>query len=464
VKVAFVVHQYPPRFNTGTEIYAHRLALVLRRRDVDVRVFTHEPNLSNDVALRVMDDPVEGVPVTRLTAFEGLAPNHALRDYYDVFVGKVFGEWLDKVRPDAVHVFHLIGLGLSLVEECHARGIPVFVQLMDFWFLCPTVQLLRRSGALCEGPDTPVCIECLAPDNYGYQGLRMFSQRDGFVEVTAPDPSLTDVSHADLGLRRAALHGRPAFIRRVLRKATALVTPSHFLKSMFLRNGYDDSSMLHVPYGVDPPATAVRSMPVNGPGTVTFGFFGSVNPQKGLEVLISAFRQYRCDRFKLVVRGNMQHFPKYARRVRAFADIDPRITFRGPYGHGELAGALSSIDVLVVPSVWYENTPFVVLEAFSAGRPVIASDLGGLSELVKDGRNGRTFRAGDPGALMNVLRDFDEDAGLLKRLQGGIERVRTLEENALDFIAIWERALGLPAGSVGGAGAARVSPAAGARP
>ena len=77
-----------------------------------------------------------------------------------------------------------------------------------------------------------------------------------------------------------------------------------------------------------------------------------------------------------------------------------RITFRGPYGHEELAEAISSIDVLVVPSVWYENTPFVVLEAFATGRPVIASDLGGLSELVKDGVNGRTFRAGDPGALM----------------------------------------------------------------
>ncbi|MGQ0553748.1 MAG: glycosyltransferase family 4 protein [Planctomycetota bacterium] len=448
MKVAFVVHQYPPRFNTGTELYAHRLALSLRASGLDVRVFTNEPNVAGDIALAQKDELVDNVPVTRLTFFEGLAPNHALHDYYSVFLGKVFGAWLDEHKPDVIHVFHLLGLGLSLVEEARARGIPVFVQLMDFWFLCPTVQLLRRDGRLCEGPETHECVECLAPDNYGYQAMRMFSNRPGFVETARPDPEFTDVNRPDIGLRRAALHGRTDFIRSLLDEATALIAPSRFLKSMFLRHGYRDEHMLHVPYGVDPAQGVIAPLPVRGPGTVTFGFFGSVNPQKGLEILISAFRQHRNESFRLVVRGNMRHFPKYAKRVRSFAELDSRIIFRGPYGHDELAEALSSIDVLVVPSVWYENTPFVVLEAFRAGRPVIASDLGGLSELVKDGVNGRTFRAGDPGALMNVLRDFDEDPGLLAKLASGIEPVRRLEDNAADFRRLWAASLaGAPAGA-----------------
>jgi glycosyltransferase involved in cell wall biosynthesis len=312
---------------------------------------------------------------------------------------------------------------------------------MDYWFLCPTVQLLRHDGALCKGPETNACVECLAPDNYGYQGLRMFSKRDGFVESAMPDPSFVDLNHSGPGPRRAALHGRKRFIRSVLEGATALIAPSHFIKSMFLSHGYRDEHMLHLPYGVDPPVGNLKSIPVAGKGTVTFGFFGSVNPQKGLEILVSAFRECHGERLRLVVRGNMTHFPKYAKRVRAFADVDPRINFRGPYGHGELAAALSSIDVLVVPSVWYENTPFVVLEAFSAGRPVIASDLGGLSEIVKDGVNGRTFRAGDPGSLTGMLAEFEEDPSQLLQLAEGISEVRTLEENAEDFVRLWEQAL-----------------------
>ena len=120
----------------------------------------------------------------------------------------------------------------------------------------------------------------------------------------------------------------------------------------------------------------------------------------------------------------------------------------GPFAHDELPAVLSSLDVLVVPSVWYENTPFVVLEAFSTGRPVVASDLGGLSELVDDGVNGKLFKAGDPGDLLNVLKQFDEDPELLTRLAGGISKVRTLEDNADDFVALWERSL---VGAAGGA-------------
>lgn len=444
MKAAFVVHQYPPRYSTGTEIYAHRLALLLREQGHEVCVFTNEPDPRQVTAFKLVDEPADGVPVTRLTFFDGLAPNHVLGDYYNVFLGKVFGEWLDKVKPDIVHVFHMLGIGLSVVEECAARGIPVYVQLMDYWFLCPTVQFLRHDGSLCDGPDTPVCVECLSPHDYGYQTMRVFSKRAGFVESPPPGPDLVDVNHAHQSLRRAALVGRPDFIRQVLERADALIAPSRFIRDMFAGLGYDAGRMLYIPYGVDAPQGSIKPVPVGGRDQVTFGFFGSVNPQKGLEVLVAAFRECRGDRLRLVVRGNMAHFPKYAARVRGLAETDPRVLFKGPYAHGELAEALSAIDVLVVPSVWYENTPFVVLEAFSAGRPVIASDLGGLSELVLHGENGATFKAGDPGSLMEVLGRFQDDQGLLPRLSAGIGPVRTLHENAADFVRLWE---GTPIGA-----------------
>ncbi|MFT7464532.1 MAG: glycosyltransferase involved in cell wall biosynthesis [Pseudohongiellaceae bacterium] len=440
MKIAFVVHQYPPLYSTGTELYAHRMALALTRSGHDIRVFTNEPDPRQSISYRLVDEPADGVPVTRLTFFNGLVPNNALGDYYNVFLGKVFGRWLDEVKPDVVHVFHLMGIGLSAIEECKARGIPVYVQLMDYWFLCPTVQFLRHEGALCTGPEIAECIQCLAPENYGYQTLRVFGKNKGFVETARPEPSLTDVNHSDLGLRRAALAERPEFIRRILSTADGLIAPSLFIRSMFLSHGYPEELLLHMPYGVDPAPGDVRPVPVGGRDQVTFGFFGSVNAQKGLEILVSAFRECRGDRLGLVVRGNMSHFPKYAARVRGLAETDPRVIFKGPYAHGELSDALSAIDVLVVPSVWYENTPFVVLEAFCAGRPVIASDLGGLSELVQDGVNGRTFRAGDPAALLSVLSDFQNDPELLLKLSGGISRVPTLEGNAADFVHLWEGA------------------------
>ena len=382
-----------------------------------------------------------------MTFFEGLAPNHVLNDYYSVFSGKIFGDWLDTFQPQIVHVFHLMGLGLSLIEECRRREIPVFVQMMDYWFLCPTVQLLRHDGSLCDGPETEACLECLAPNDYGYQTLSIFSKEKSFVEAPEPAAGLQSTNLAGKLAEREALRARPKFIRSMLDGVTGLVAPSVFLRDFFLKHGYRKEQMRHLPYGVDLPEGRLRSLPVNGEGTVTFGFFGSVNPQKGLEILISAFRDSRCDRFQLVVRGNMSHFPKYAKRIRAFAEVDPRIQFLGPFAHEGLAEALSSIDVLVVPSVWYENTPFVVLEAFAAGRPVICSDLGGLSELVEDKVNGRLFRPGDPGDLMNILKDFEEDEEMLERLASGIRPVRTLEDNMQEFLELWESSLAPTGGS-----------------
>jgi len=447
MKIAFVVHQYPPRYHTGTEIYAHRLALLLRGRGHDVKVFTHEPDPERSTLLKLFDEPVDEVPVRRLVFQDAVVPNHALHDYYDVFLGKLFGRWLDEERPDVVHVFHLMGLGLSAIEECRARGIPVHVQLMDFWFLCPTVQLLRHDGSLCDGPELNACIDCLSQDNFGYQDLRLFSGHEGFVEVPPPERRLFDVSTPSRLHRRTALAGRTAFVRDVLAGASALVAPSRFLMGLFLRHGYREEHMIHVPYGVDPPPGPLDEVPVGGEGTVTFGFFGSVNPQKGLEVLVSAFRDMVAPTARLVVRGNMTHFPKYARRVRLFAELDPRINFQGPFPHGRQFEALNQIDVLVVPSVWYENTPFVVLEAFAARRPVVSSDLGGMTELVEDGVNGQTFRTGDPGALGDVLRSFVDDPGLLGTLAAGIGPVRTLADNADEFLALWEHgpARGTPA-------------------
>lgn len=440
MKIAFVVHQYPPRYSTGTELYAHRLAIALRDQGHDVRVFTQEPDPRQEISFRLVDEPADGVPVTRLTFFNGLTPNHALADYYNVFLGKIFGEWLDRVKPDVVHVFHAMGTGLSVIEEARSRSLPVYVQLMDYWFLCPTVQFLRHDGSLCDGPVTKTCVECLAPVNYGYQTMRVFSSRDGFVEVPPPSPDLIDLNHPDVTLRRTALAGRKEFIRSVVSEADGIIAPSRFIQGVFEGHGYPADKIVHLPYGVDPPVGSVRPVPVGGRDRVTFGFFGSVNPQKGLEVLVSAFRECSGQQLQLVVRGNMAHFPKYAGRVRGLAESDPRVVFKGPYAHHELADALSAIDVLVVPSVWYENTPFVVLEAFAAGRPVVASDLGGLSELVQDGVNGHLFRAGDPGSLLDVLEGFRDDPGRLQRLADGIAPVRTLAENARDFVALWEGA------------------------
>jgi glycosyltransferase involved in cell wall biosynthesis len=107
----------------------------------------------------------------------------------------------------------------------------------------------------------------------------------------------------------------------------------------------------------------------------------------------------------LRIHGRLEEpmFADYIGALRAAAKDDARITFAGAYDAKAASQVFADMDALVVPSTWYENTPFVVLEAFAAGVPVIASDLGGLREVVREGHNGALFPAGDAQGLAAAI-------------------------------------------------------------
>ncbi len=110
---------------------------------------------------------------------------------------------------------------------------------------------------------------------------------------------------------------------------------------------------------------------------------------------------------------------------------------------------MGQADVLVVPSRWYENTPFVVLEAFAAGVPVLAADLGGLSEAVIDGHDGELFAAGDVQDLRARLERLAAQPDLLDRYRAAISRPKGMRDNAAEIEAIYEAALGEDRAGVG---------------
>jgi glycosyltransferase involved in cell wall biosynthesis len=443
MKIAFVLHQFLPHYNAGTEQYVYHLAKRLIKRGEDVRVFCFEPKTEDATYTGVMKDTFDDIPVTRVTGWPGYFPNIVLSHYYNPFYGKIFADFLKEEGIEVVHSFQNDRLSVSVLEEAYLAGIPCVVNLMDFWYLCPHIQLLRSNGILCEGPfDYKECIHCRAPHDSTYQALYPYiygEEAAPFCREAVEHASIDFLAGSDPYHMTAAMAIRPHFIRRTLGLTDLLVSPSEFLKSVFVANGYEPERFRLVRYGIE--LEDLQGIEKERVPHLRVGYIGTIVAHKGLDVLVKAFRGIEGDELALEVHGDMKAFPDYAARVEELAEGDPRIRFHGRFEAPELAGVLKGIDVLVTPSVWYENTPFVILEALASGTPVIASDLGGLSELIDEGTNGLLFKPGDAEDLKAKIASMLEDRSLIEQYHAGAADVRSLDDNVDEFLAVYHRLL-----------------------
>jgi glycosyltransferase involved in cell wall biosynthesis len=128
-------------------------------------------------------------------------------------------------------------------------------------------------------------------------------------------------------------------------------------------------------------------------------------------------------------------------RLRRLAGDDPRVQLRGRFERHQLSAVLAQIDLLVVPSIWYEGAPFVILEAFAHQIPVIATRLGSLPELVRDEVDGLLFTRGDAADLARQLQRLIDDEALYRRLRTGIGPVRTYRDETQELFALFEQTI-----------------------
>lgn len=455
MRILFLLHQFLPRHVTGTEQYARSLAHGLRARGHDVVVFAYEPLIQFAAPGRLwyeVDESVEGIPVHRISVHPLASPNPVLIDFDNPVAVQLFERFLDRESFDLVHVFQPRYLGCGGLAALTRRRLPFVVNLMDFYYVCPNYMLLRRDGALCDGPPRGGlgCIGCIDPT------LGELVAGSGLEEdllSVARSGSGRMVGLQGLPLQRAhALVVRRSRLLEVLHGAAAVLAPSRFIGNMYQANGLRPDLVRHVPYGVDPrrfegverddAADETAREPAGEPARPRpprLGYIGSITPHKGLHTVLPILRGLR-GRFRFEIWGSMETHPEYAESVRRLAGRDRRIRFRGPFASDRLGAVLSRLDALVVPSLWYENTPFVVLEALWFGLPVLAADVGGISEVVEHGKNGLLFAPGDAASLRAALEGVVGDPRRLADLRGG-PRPRSLEDNLDELVTIYESTL-----------------------
>lgn len=448
MRILLITHQFLPDHTTGTEVLTGQVALELVRRGHEVRIFTGYPvRKATELRTRFDRYAYRGIRVDRYFHTEqapiGSQTNPAEIEYENHCVADWLRSHLAEWRPDVVHFFHLKYISASAIRVCHEQRLLTVLTPTDFWLICPTVQLLLPDGSLCAGPDARG-VNCLrhAVANTRSPGVRRVFDLlpDRVVTWLVQLSDVPPIGRIKPFALAKALAGRRDTLRQRAEFLGHVLAPTRFMQRMLSSNGICPDRISLCRFGIDSEGYVQPAVRRGSSARLRIGFIGSLARPKGAHVLVGAVRATRAELpVELKLYGDPNVYPTYTRELVELAGNDPRIRFCGTFPNEHIGSILAELDVLVIPSIWYENTPLVIYSAQAAGCPIVASDLPGIAEVVRDGVDGLLFPPGDTRALATLVEALCGDRQRVARLADNVPEPKSIGGYVDDIEATYVR-------------------------
>ncbi len=374
-----IIHGYPPLYNAGSEVYSQSICEELSRKH-HVTVFTREEDpFRPDFEIRSeqRNECLELFFINMPRSKDG---------YRHIEVDEQLKKVVLDKKPDVAHIGHLNHLSTGIIDVLHELKIPIVFTLHDFWLMCPRGQFLQRnfggeSHVLCDSQEDSKCaVNC-------YSSL--LSGKD-------------EIAEKEINHWTSWINSKMQETKTLSEKVSMFLAPSQFLMQRFI-NDFEISQhkIKYLDYGF-PLHYLTPTVKQNQREHFTFGYIGTHIPSKGVNLLIEAFKQLKGN-FHLLIWGHKDN--QSTSVLKKMAEDDVRIKFFGAYVNYNLADdVFSKVDVIVVPSIWSENSPLVIHEAQACHIPVITADHGGMKEYVHDGINGLLFKHRDINSLAEKMK------------------------------------------------------------
>ena len=356
-------------YGDGEFTYASSLADLLRVHGHTVNYFAMQddrnlPDSNSDLF-------VTNINFRELNAHKNLknGVKVAGRIFYSTEAREKFSRMIERVKPDIVHLQNIHShITPSVIFESRRRGIPVVWTLHDYRLVCPNTHfLIDRTSEICEA--------C--------RGGRYWNA-----------PLKRCKKNSFLASTMTMLEAYSYRIMRVKKLVDAFITPSMFLQSKLIESGFPQKKIHHNPLFL--PENMFDSTS-RDEGYLLF--IGRLEPHKGIGPLVEAAR--RVPGIRIIIAGRMG----VPMETMVSGPLPPNVEYVGFKSGTELNELRRNARAFLVPSLWFENQPFSILEAFALGKPVIASDLGGMRELVgDDNARGLSVPAGNVDALAQAMQ------------------------------------------------------------
>jgi glycosyltransferase involved in cell wall biosynthesis len=435
MRILQVIHDFVPETKAGAEINTHKLSVDLQQRHGhELFVFCRGWNLEAEPYTE-RNEQLDGLQVRRIELGRNNLPNRWRR--HDPRVDNALRRMIEQTQPDLMHIQHFIYLSTNIVAVAKEYGLPVVVSLRNFWFRCPWGTLLDHEDKLCQRRAGVDCLSCHWPDRLG--------RRRNVIPWRVLNPIQIQF-YEHLGARpplpAQVREMLPSFdswereFREALLLADHLHSPSEFLKQLLVEFGIpaEHTSVISNGFRYDPEQVQRKQRGQR----IRFGMIG-MHHLKGLHLAIEAFRGLDQDRAELVVYGQ-EASPRYVNKQKARAQ-GYNIRFAGTYEQSAIYEVFRDIDVLLVPSIWYENCPTVIREAFATNTPVITADIGGMAESVHHQQNGLLFRANNAQSLQEQMQAILDNPALIDQFAQQIEAPITVQQCTDGILEIYQQVL-----------------------
>lgn len=413
-KVLYICHNHPEIRPGGAEAYAVEVHEAIRDGGEWESVFLARTGPPFSTATRYHEG-------TLLTGVNDTDPNqyffYSEFDDYDWFLGSSknkpaitshLRDFLLAHQPDVVHFQHTLFIGFEAIREVR-NALPdatIVYTLHEFLPIC------HRHGQMVRTTTEKPCME---------ESPRRCHE------------CFPDIAPQEFFMRKR-------FIQSHMSLVDLFIAPSKFLRNRYVDWGLPEEKVIFEDYGrfglSQPTPVAPRKQ------RNKLGFFGQFSYYKGVNVVLKAMKRLHeegVDAHVSLHGANLEIQPQefqdeFNELLEASGDS---VEYAGRYSHDQLPALMESVDWVIVPSIWWENSPLVIQEAFIHQRPVICSDIGGMAEKVTHGVDGLHFRAGDAESLAKVITEAITTRRLWETLRAGIKPIYAMDDHIRELLGMY---------------------------
>lgn len=361
--------------NGGSEKYYFELGQLLKEHGHEIAYFSMENE--KNIKTKNKEYFVKKIDLNTGSKLKALDVIYSNENYKKMCLA------IDEFKPDIVHLNNFQRqLSASIVKACNKKKIPIVFTAHDVQVICPGITMLDNNKCICEKCMHGKYINCIKKQCNKGSTLKSIV---------------------------GALEGYYYRINKIyIKKINQIITPSEFYREKLIEDGIPKNKITAIHNFVE-----LKDYDLETQDDGYALYFGRLSIEKGIINLINSFSKLANGILYIAGEG-----PEKQKIQQIIKDkkMENRVKLLGLLNSQEIKEAIRKSKFVVVPSIWYENCPYSVIEALAIGKPVIGANIGGIPELVRNEFSGLTFKYNDINDLTNKMKLLFNDNSLCHKL------------------------------------------------